>query len=170
MHARSWLLAILAAGCGASASCGASEGAPAKDAKPVDPCSPSALRLPGAIRLTTWTPPERCAPRDPGSGRAVLRTQAEVDANLECPKGTALGVDLAKHSIVKVSWMMSPAAVGLDALDDRKTLTLVTRFRSPCPNDPHPMPMTTTLWYLLPAGGAERTFGEANCTIETKCR
>jgi hypothetical protein len=163
MQARSWLLVALAVGCGAR------EGASTKDGKAVDPCSPLALKLPGATRLTAWKPPERCTPRGGGGERVVLRTQADIDARLECPNGTSLGVDLAKQSIVRVSWNMSPSAVGLDALDDKKTLTLVTRFRSPCPNDPLPMPMTTTMWYLLPAGGADRAFAEANCTIETRC-
>jgi hypothetical protein len=31
------------------------------------------------------------------------------------------------------------------------------------------MPITMTMWYLLPAGGADRGFADANCTIETKC-
>lgn len=167
MQARSSLLVVLAIGCGASE--GAPEGAPAKDGKVVDPCSPSALKLPGATRLPAWKPPERCTPRSAGSERAVLRTQADIDANFECSQGTSLGVDLTKQAIVRVSWNMSPAAVGLDALDDKKTLTFVTRFRSPCPKDPHPMPITMTMWYLLPAGGADRGFADANCTIETKC-
>jgi hypothetical protein len=31
------------------------------------------------------------------------------------------------------------------------------------------MPMSTTAWFLPAVGGAERTFAEASCTLDTRC-
>jgi hypothetical protein len=149
----------------AVAACNTADTAP----KAVDRCSPAALKLPNATPLNAWKPPDGCeATGEPG--KRVLRTQADVDANLTCAKGKTHGVDLAKKSLVKVTWNMSPAAVGLDALDDGKTITLVTRSRNPCPDDPHPMPITLTEWFVMPAGGADRAFAAASCTIDSKCK
>ena len=62
----------------------------------------------------------------------------------------------------------SPAQVGLDALDDGKKLTLVSRQRLPCPKDPRPMPGPDSAFaYTLSSG--TRTFAETSCNIEVKC-
>ena len=152
-----------------ASACGTSNASPNPQPKPNDPCSAQSLKLGSARRLVAWKPPEGCTANDGSSGRTILRTRAALDAQFVCGKGAKLGVDLAKHAVVQVSWNMSPAAVGLDAFDDAKQVTLVTRFRSPCPKDPRPMPITLQRWFLLPVGSSERTFAEANCTVDTKC-
>jgi hypothetical protein len=134
------------------------------DPKP-DPCSADALKL-KAKALAPWKLPERCTART--SARGVLKTKAELDGAFECEKGVSLGVDLAKSALVRVPWMMSPAAAGLIAYDDGTLITLVTKFRQPCPNDPHAMPIGLTNYYLLPAGAA-RDFAETNCTLPKQC-
>jgi hypothetical protein len=131
-----------------------------------DPCSAAALKL-KAKELIAWKVPERCTPK--GGERAILRTKAELDAAFQCEKGVSLGIDPAKLALVRVPWTMSPAAAGLIAFDDGKLITLVTKFRQPCPNDPHAMPIGIVSYYLLPAGGADRGFAEANCTLAKHC-
>jgi hypothetical protein len=99
-------------------------------------------------------------------GRAVV-TGAEA---FTCGKDATLGVDFAKTTLVRVTWTMSPAASGLTAFDDGKTITLATRFRSPCPNDPRPMPMSMTSWFQIPSAKATRAFGDATCTFQPTCK
>jgi hypothetical protein len=53
-------------------------------------------------------------------------------------------------------------------VDDGKTVTFVNRQRTSCKNDPLPMPISTTLAFVV-AGTSPRTFAEASCTVETKC-
>jgi hypothetical protein len=132
-----------------------------------DPCSAASLQLGKTTVLRAWQPPEKCTAKT--RARTILRTKAELDAAFECENGVAHGVDPKRVALVQVSWNMSPAAVGLDAHDDGKNITLVTRFRRPCPKDPHPMPITRAMWFVLPSSAGERGFAEANCTIDTKC-
>lgn len=136
-----------------------------KDAK--DPCGAAALGLAAATALAPWTPPAGCTPR--GQGTAIVRTAAELDGRLACAGGASHGFDLASQGLVAVAYTMSPASVGLIAYDDGKTVTLVSRQRSPCPDDPLPMPMQGAAWFVLPTGG-ERTLADAVCTVESTCR
>lgn len=137
-----------------------------KPAKP-DPCGAAALNLKDAKALTTWQPPPGCMAR--GDGVAVIRSEDELKARLECPAGVAAGVDFTKQALLVDAYMMSPASTGVIAYDDGKVVTLVSRQRSPCPNDPQPMPMNATAWFVVPGGGA-RTTAEAVCTVESTCR
>ena len=59
--------------------------------------------------------------------------------------------------------------MALLAFDDGKTVTLVSRQRKPCPNDPRPMPTPAITSVFLAASGA-RVFAEASCSFEAKCR
>ena len=129
-------------------------------------CTADAVRRKAKV-LTEWKLPEHCTAK--GGQRAVLKTKAELEAAIQCDKGVSLGVDPTKFSLVQVPWTMSPAAAGLVAYDDGKLITLVTKFRQPCPKDPHAMPVGLVNWYLLPAGGGERSFAEANCTLPKNC-
>lgn len=132
----------------------------------VDPCTAEALSLGAATLLQEWKPPAGCT-ENAAQGTSVHRTDAELTAQLECDAATRHGVDLTKHSVIRVTDSMSPATVGWLAYDDGKAITLVTKFRSPCPNDPRPMPMSATRWYLAPT--TERKLAEASCTIHPAC-
>src|SRR5690606_6529134 len=110
-----------------------------------DPCSAAALGLGQASPLNSWQPPAGCTPRDAGTG--TVRGEAELAERLECPAGTAAGVDFSRHALLSVSHTLSPAEVGLIAFDDGATITLVTRQRSPCPDDPRPTPRHTIEWF-----------------------
>lgn len=142
---------------------------PIDDAIKPDPCSAAALRLENAAPLPGWQIPDGCTPGGGGTGETFLRSQADLTARVPCPPGVAHGVDFNKNAVLAVGYHLSPAGAGMGAFDDGKVITLVTRQRSPCPDDPRPMPMNTTAWFLVPAGG-ERTFANTICTIESKCR
>lgn len=137
------------------------------DATKSDPCGPAALGLADAKPLEPWTPPPGCSPR--GDGTNILRSDDELTPRLECTAGLNHLVDFSKHALLAVGYSLSPAGAGMGALDDGKVVTRVARQRSPCPGDPMPMPMNTTAWFLLPVG-AERTFADKTCTVESTCK
>jgi hypothetical protein len=141
---------------------GALEGSAARP----DPCSPAALNLPTAKPVVVWQPPQGCTARQ-SEGPRLVKTDADAATSFDCKK-TKLGVELAKTSLLVVSRTLSPATVGIDALDDGTTVTFVNRFRNPCPDDPRPMPVPMTKVFLLDDAG-DRVFADASCTVETKC-
>ncbi len=140
--------------------------APKVSPKPIDPCGPEALKLGTSRPLVAWKPPVGCKAR---GSTIALRTKGALDAEFNCPTGIAVEVDLAKYVLVQVTQTMPPAAIGLEALDDGRALTLVTRFRTACPKDPQTKPTTKTAWFLVPLNG-DRTVDRASCTIEMKCQ
>lgn len=132
-----------------------------------DPCGAAALGLGQAVALARWTPPPTgCTPQ--GSGTAIVRSGAELATRLECAAGTVAAIDFSQHALLSHGYSISPAGAGLVVFDDGKVVTLVTRQRDPCPGAPMPMPMNATAWFLLPAG-AERTFANTICTIDSQC-
>jgi hypothetical protein len=67
-----------------------------------------------------------------------------------------------------VAHSLSPAYAGGAVVDDGKAVTFVSRFRSPCPSDPLPMPIETRFAFALPKHAA-RAYREASCTIPPHC-
>lgn len=130
-----------------------------------DPCGAEALRLGSARVVAPWTIPAGCTPKG-GQGNTIARSEEELKAVLECASGS--GVDFGKQAVLVVGYSLSPAGAGMHAFDDGKVVTLVTRQRSPCPNDPLPMPMNTMAWFSLPTSG-ERTFANTTCVVDSKC-
>jgi hypothetical protein len=128
-------------------------------------CTPAKLGLPDAKPLALWRVPEGCA-RKGGSGMVTIKSEEELKAHFDCKGPT--GIDFATQSLILSYRTLSPAGAGNDVLDDGKKITIVNKFRSPCPNDPLPMPAPFTLSFLVPAG-AERTFGETTCNVVWKC-
>jgi hypothetical protein len=104
--------------------------------------------------------PER-GTTDATEGRRTRVGQVECDANTERPT-----IDFAKHQLMLAEFSMSPAYGGSEVVDDGSKVTFVTRDRSPCPDDP--MPMSSTLAYLLPQG-AERSYQQLACTLSARC-
>jgi len=131
-----------------------------------DPCGAEALRLGTAKVVTPWKIPAGCTPRG-GTGNTIAKSEEELKAILECTSGS--GVDFGAQAVLAVGYSLSPAGAGMSAFDDGEVVTLVTRQRSPCPNDPRPMPMNTMAWFLLEKGG-ERTFANTICTIDSTCK
>ncbi len=148
---------------------------PDKDAAPgdagpesaADPCGPQALDLGAAASLVAWKPPPGCAAKGT-RGSVIIGNGEDLTARLQCNEGVEHGLDLSKERLLQVRGSMSPATIGWAAYDDGGRLTVVTKFRSPCPSDPRPMPMEFTQWFLVPAD-AERELAETTCTVKTKC-
>lgn len=119
-----------------------------------------ALRLPAGCRYVGGGPP---------SAPQVVRTPVELAAAIACEPGiTPPPIDLEASELYVVSYTLSPAFGGSELRDDDATVTFVTRFRPPCPDDPRPMPMSSALGFTLPRG-ATRTFREASCTLPERC-
>lgn len=131
-------------------------------------CEPQALGLGDAKPVATWKAPAGCTPKVSGEAPVVVRSEAEMSAYYTCPPGTPVGVDFKAHALVLSSRMLPPAGVGTTIVDDGAKVTFISRQRRPCPNDPHPMPMSVVHAFLLPAGAA-RSFGDAACTVESTC-
>lgn len=130
-----------------------------------DPCSPAALKLPDAKPLAPWQPPAGCVLRA-GAPAVLVASDAEAANVFDC-KDTPLGVDFGTHAVVVVHRTLSPATIGVAALDDGKTVTLVNKARNPCPNERPPMPVPATFVFLVAPG--DRAFADASCTVQTKC-
>ena len=128
-------------------------------------CSPAKLGIPDSKPVVMWKVPETCQ-KIGGSGMATIKSEEELKVHFDCK--APLGIDFKTQWLVVAHRMMAPAFAGNDVLDDGQKVTIVSKFRSPCPNDPHPMPAPYTLTFLLPAN-AERTFREGVCKVETKC-
>lgn len=148
----------------ASAAC-----APARAAGDDGPCSARALKLGAAKPVAALPIPTGCTVRGAGDEPVLVRTRAALDQHLACPAGAAPAIDFERQALVVVSRMLSPATVGIDAFDDGKVVTLVTRSRRPCPDDPRPMPTPASYLYVV---GAQPTrgFAEAQCTTDSRCR
>jgi hypothetical protein len=135
----------------------------------IDRCSPAALGLPDAKPLKPWQVPPKCTAR-PVEGTVHVKTYEEDKTRFQCEEGIMLGVGFGRgESLVMTTRELSPATVGYDALDDGKTITFVGRQRSPCPDDPKPMPVEQTFYFLATTAG-DRAFAETHCTIETPCK
>jgi hypothetical protein len=156
---------VVAAGCSKSAS-GPSGGSATGTAGAGDPCSAAALGLGGAVQLTAWKMPDGCALKDVGAS-IILRSEADATAHVVCT-GAPLGNDFAKTALVVNQTTLSPAATGVLAFDDGKLLTWVTRFRTPCPDDPQPMPVPVSLVFPVEAN-AGREFDDKSCTAPPAC-
>jgi hypothetical protein len=122
-------------------------------------------------RLPLALPP-RCSFSGGGTTGAprVLTSAEDILAALQCPERdlAALGIDPSTHDVFVLRDMLSPASTGTSVYDDDTTLTYVTRFRPPCPNDPRPMPIQVTVAWLMPKG-ATRASREASCTLPQRC-
>jgi hypothetical protein len=169
----SWclLLALAAPGCSKATSSELHRGGSGSEgaAGAPDPCSPSALKLPSARPLAVWHPPAGCAARGGGDGDPLwIASDAEAGAAFGC--GAArLGVDFTKTALVVVHRTLSPAELGVAALDDGAAITIVERMRRPCPGERPPMPVPSTTVFEAPAGGS-RAFADAQCTVDASCR
>ncbi|MEO8703175.1 MAG: hypothetical protein ABI867_24225 [Kofleriaceae bacterium] len=131
-----------------------------------DPCGAAALKL-GTAKLvaTPYKAPDKCTYK--GASEATITSDADAKAAFGCD-GKALGVDWKQAALVARLVSFSPAQTGFLTFDDGKRVTFVSRFRTPCPKDPRPMPGPSTPFIVKILAGA-RTFGHASCTVASKC-
>jgi hypothetical protein len=135
--------------------------------KPAVPATCTIDGIEGAHPVGGVSLPTTCSFSASGSPSAPLRVDDPTKA-VSCEAGTAAVMDLGGQDLVVVRYEISPASTGLEVYDDGTTVTFATRFRQPCPNDPHPMPMQQIFGFMLPKGEA-RTWREANCTLPLDC-
>lgn len=138
---------------------------------PGDPntCMPAGLEA--AVEVETVVLPRECRVVASGSISAptIVRNADELAAAIECDAGSSPpAIDFGEHQLHVANFMLSPAYGGSVLVDDGKTVTFVQRDRSPCPDDPLPMPIGSSLAYLLPQA-AERTYAQLACTLPAKC-
>lgn len=126
--------------------------------------------LESAHTVSTLVLPTGCSFQGGGTAAAplVVTNAAELEAHLQCVGVTPPVLDLTANDLYLVTHMLSPAYGGGETRDDGTTVTLVTRFRQNCPDDPLPMPINSTFGFLLPKGAA-RVFHQANCTLPREC-
>jgi hypothetical protein len=136
--------------------------------KAIDPCAPAQLGLGAARTLKPWAAPTTCTGTSGATGPTSIRSEAEFAKRFSCPAGTTSGIDFATQMLVVEDRSLSPAGAGTIIVDDGARITFIERQRSPCPDDPKPMPMDYTLGFLLPAG-AERTYTSRACTLPPTC-
>lgn len=132
-------------------------------------CMPAGLE--SAKPLEVVALPRSCHWTRAGSLDAPVRISeaAELDTALACdPPATRPGIDLAAHALEVVELSMSPAYAGTSIVDDGSVVTFVMRQRSPCPNDPMPMPMNTSLAYRIDEDAA-RKYQTLACTLPPSC-
>lgn len=134
-----------------------------------DPCGAAALGLAGAATLAPWKPPAGCTSRGDGGGHLLVRDVGQLRQRLACDEGAAVDVDFSRQALLAASYTLTPAGAGLAAFDDGKVVTLATRHRTTCPDEPLPMPLPpTTIWFVVPGGG-ERSVAGTTCTVPTTC-
>lgn len=150
---------VFALACGAHSSGGDPEPA-------TQTCRPAGLESATAIQPLQLPP--GCQLRSTGSVQApqTIDSADQLATFVSC--AGAVEFEFASHSLRTFSYGMSPAHGGAEILDDGETVTFAIQQRSPCPDDPRPMPMDATLAYPLPRG-AVRQFAQAVCTLPPQC-
>jgi hypothetical protein len=145
------------------------------DAKPdtkrgtkIDPCSPLVLGLGEARPVAPWAAPPECTAKSGPPGATTIRSEAEFRKRFSCPSGTRSGLDFTKQQLVVDDRDLSPASAGISIVDNGLRVTFISRMRTPCPDDPQPMPIPYTVAVVQPAG-TSRSYADASCTLPRTC-
>lgn len=142
--------------------------------EPKPPTDPNSCMPPGletASKIEALPLPRGCQVVAPGDLLAptIVRGLDELARAIECePHVESLNVDFGKYQLHVATFMLSPAYAGSELFDDGKRITFVQRDRSPCPGDPQPMPIGSSIVYQLPLG-AERTYAQTSCSLPPQC-
>jgi hypothetical protein len=161
---RAFLLCLASAACSRPGPDTRAAGSGESDTHASSPCSPAALGLGSARRLPAWKPPATCTITAPSEPQIVTNATGVLDCTEAEP-----GIDFTRQRLLAQERMLSPATVEIVAFDDGTTITLVSRQVTPCLDDPRPMPVPTTLLYLVDAERS-RVLAEATCTERRTCR
>jgi hypothetical protein len=134
-----------------------------------DTCMPGGLEAAHGVEIVRLPSGCRVTSGGPITAPSVVHGVDELAGALACDAGVERPtIDFGKHQLMLVEFSMSPAYGGGEVFDDGSKVTFLQRDRSPCPDDPLPMPMQTTLAYLLPQG-AQRSYAQASCTLPARC-
>lgn len=160
---------LLLAACGHEANSGTSA-PPALPPPPPPPATCLPAGLEGAGTIPPLVLPPGCSFTLGGASATplVITNAAELGPHLECTGVAPPAIDLTANDLYVVTHWLSPAYGGSETRDDGAVVTFVTRFRPNCPDDPMPMPISSSFGFLLPKGAA-RTFREANCSLPSRC-
>jgi hypothetical protein len=131
-------------------------------------CAPAAMGLVRARVITAWRAPSGCTLRNAGPTPTPVRDETSFARMFACEAGVASGVDWSRFSLWAMQTTLSPAGAGYSVFAEGSRVTLVTRQRSPCPDDPRPMPIPYSLAFLLPVGEVALT--QRTCTLPPRCR
>ena len=116
--------------------------------------------LPTGCRFTRVGSPE--AP-------ALITAADDLASVTHCADGSVPPLDLSTNDVYVYSFSMGPAYAGGEVVDDGATVTMIERDRPPCPNDPMPYPMPSSIYALLLPHGATRTFRQLACSLPLRC-
>lgn len=135
-----------------------------------DPCSAAKLGLSGAKKLGRKMLRRGCWPK-PITAPLLITKQSEFSENVDCGSGgsTDDAHNWSNGMLVVTSHAPSPAGVGLIAYDDGKAITFVSMQRTPCPNDPQPMPGANETHVFIAEPNGQRTFADRACTVQQAC-
>ncbi len=134
-------------------------------------CDPAALGLARAQVITAWRAPEGCARRGGGGGSSEpsrVRSEQEFSSAFACREGVSSGLDFSRQTLFVLDTTLSPASAGFAVYADGARVTLVSRQRAPCPDDPRPMPMPFAFAFVV--DHAETTLTQSVCTLPARCR
>lgn len=163
MRAAWWAWAVVAVGCARQ---GSERAVTEEKASGEASCRPAALA--SARTLPGWQAPETCRWKGGVSASGTtVRSDAELAALLDCQGGPS-GFDFRANALVVSAHTLSPATLGVEALDDGQAITWLSRSRPNCPKDPLPMPITQTLAVIVPAD-ASRALRQGSCTVPRTC-
>ena len=164
---RTWVLCLVAAAACSKSGSGTSSGGSATTTPPAnDPCGAAALGLGSATKLEPYQLPAGCELVDVGEA-IILRSAADAEAHVRCGDAP-FAHDFSKQALVVKQDTLSPASTGIVAFDDGTRLTWVTMQRSPCPDDPRPMPVPIRLVFAIEQDAA-REFDAKTCTYHPAC-
>ncbi len=127
-------------------------------------CDLAAIGLADTQPIPFWKPPDGCTRSGDTPGDAVIHSAEELAGYYSCAAGVDAGIDFATSQLVLEARDLSPAGGTGEMRGDADKVTRLAYFRSPCPGDPMPMPITIEVAYLLPAGDA-RPIADASCNV-----
>lgn len=139
-------------------------------AAPQDPCSPDRLKLGEVQKLIAFDLPKDCRPKPPAI-RVLVRSEKDFGERMTCDKKAVAGVDFKK--VMLVAWLKNvvPNATGNDIWDEGgRKVTVVTRQKQICPEDPKVEPSQATVAFLTETDPVPPEFGEMTCTVPATCK
>lgn len=156
------VLLVLAAACGKKATDGKTIDETKPDDTKPDPCA-----VAGAKQLPAWTVPQGCSVKvatDP----TWIRTDADIATYLPCGPDVP-EFDYPAPPLLTIHRTLSPSTLGIDAYDDGKTITWVSRQREACPGEYPPMPAPVNYVFVASGLTGDRVYAESRCRVAFKC-
>ncbi len=134
-----------------------------------DPCSADQLGLTGAKKLSRKLLRSGCRPKESAPPQ-LLTSEEQFTKQVDCTdKATGASHNWSAGMLVVATRSPSPAEAGVLAYDDGKVITFVSMQRTPCPDDPRPMPGPNETHVFIAEPNGARTFADRACTVQRAC-